>query len=54
MAKRKSTIPTYKRRRPRGSLIGRIVGWIIKIVIIVAAITGIVIFGVEVWRMMRH
>jgi len=28
--------------------------WIIKIVIIVAAITGVVIFGLEVWRMMRH
>lgn len=28
--------------------------WIIKIIIIVAAITGVVIFGLEVWRLMRH
>lgn len=35
MAKRpKSTIPRYKRRRPRsGSLIGRIVGWIVKLIL---------------------
>jgi monofunctional biosynthetic peptidoglycan transglycosylase len=35
MAKRpKSAIPRYKRRRPRsGSLIGRIVGWIVKLVL---------------------
>src|SRR3954447_13627206 len=32
MAKR-STIPTYKRRRPRGSLLGRILGWIVKLVV---------------------
>src|SRR3954447_7122014 len=32
MAKR-STIPTYKRRRPRGSVIGRILGWIVKLVV---------------------
>ena len=35
MARRtKSTIPRYKRRRPRsGSLIGRLVGWIIKLLL---------------------
>lgn len=33
MAKRKSTIPKYKRRRPRGSLIGRMIGWIIKLLV---------------------
>src|SRR3954471_19663050 len=32
MAKR-STIPTYKRRRARGSLLGRIFGWIVKLVV---------------------
>ena len=33
MAKRpKSTIPRYKRRR-KGSLIGRIVGWIVKLIL---------------------
>ena len=30
MAKRKSTIPHYKRRR-KGSFIGRLIGWIVKI-----------------------
>jgi monofunctional biosynthetic peptidoglycan transglycosylase len=38
MAKR-STIPTYKRRRPRGSLLGRILGWIVKIVVAFFAIS---------------
>ena len=32
MAKRRSTIPNYKRRRQR-SLLGRILGWIVKIVV---------------------
>ena len=33
MAKRpKSTIPRYKRRRKGGSLIGRIIGWIVKLI----------------------
>jgi len=32
MAKRRSTIPQYKRRR-KGSLIGRVVGWIVKLVL---------------------
>ena len=32
MARRKSTIPQYKRRR-KGSLVGRVVGWIVKIVL---------------------
>jgi len=32
MAKRKSTIPQYKRRRKR-SVIGRIVGWIVKLIV---------------------
>ena len=32
MAKRKSTIPHYKRRR-KGSLAGRLIGWIVKIVL---------------------
>ena len=32
MAKRRSTIPNYKRRRPR-SLLGRILGWIVKLVV---------------------
>ena len=32
MAKRKSTIPQYKRKRPR-SLAGRVIGWIVKIVV---------------------
>lgn len=32
MAKRRSTIPTYKRRRPR-SLVRRIVGWIVKVIL---------------------
>ncbi len=34
MAKRpKSTIPRYKRRRKGGSLIGRIIGWIVKLIL---------------------
>ena len=34
MAKRpKSTIPQYKRRRKGGSLIGRIIGWIVKLIL---------------------
>jgi monofunctional biosynthetic peptidoglycan transglycosylase len=34
MAKRPgSTIPHYKRRRKRGSLVGRIIGWIVKLVL---------------------
>lgn len=32
MAKRRSTIPTYKRRRPR-SVVRRIVGWIVKVIL---------------------
>jgi len=32
MAKRRSTIPQYKRRR-KGSLIGRIIGWIVKLIL---------------------
>ena len=41
MAKRpKSSIPTYKRRRPRsGSLVGRVVGWIVKLVMAVLIIS---------------
>jgi monofunctional glycosyltransferase len=33
VAKRKSTVPRYKRRRPRGSLVGRILGWIVKLIL---------------------
>ena len=35
MAKRpKSSIPRYKRRRPRsGSLVGRVLGWIVKLIV---------------------
>ena len=34
MARRQSSsIPRYKRRRQRGSLLGRIVGWIVKLVL---------------------
>ena len=32
MAKRRSTIPTYKRRRPR-SLLSRLIGWIVKLIV---------------------
>jgi monofunctional biosynthetic peptidoglycan transglycosylase len=32
MAKRRSTIPQYKRRR-KGSLIGRVLGWIVKLIV---------------------
>ena len=32
MAKRRSTIPQYKRRR-KGSMIGRLLGWIVKLVL---------------------
>src|SRR4051812_30581662 len=39
MAKRKSTIPRYKRRRPRGSILGRIFGWIIKLVLAFLAVS---------------
>lgn len=41
MAKRpKSSIPKYKRRRPRsGSLIGRIIGWIIKLILALLVIS---------------
>jgi pimeloyl-ACP methyl ester carboxylesterase len=28
--------------------------WITKIVVLIAAITGVVLFGVEVWRMLQH
>ena len=34
MAKRRSTIPTYKRRRPR-SVVRRLVGWIVKLILAV-------------------
>jgi monofunctional biosynthetic peptidoglycan transglycosylase len=40
VAKRKSTIPRYKRRRPRGSFIGRLIGWIVKLVL------GLILFSV--------
>src|SRR3954447_7831278 len=30
---RSSTVPRYKRQRPRGSLIGRIFGWIFKLIV---------------------
>jgi monofunctional glycosyltransferase len=34
MARRaKSTIPRYKRRRPRGSFLGRLIGWIVKLIL---------------------
>ena len=33
MAKRKSTVPRYKRRRPRGSFLRRLIGWIVKTII---------------------
>jgi monofunctional biosynthetic peptidoglycan transglycosylase len=33
MARRKSTIPRYKRRKPQRSLLGRILGWIFKLVL---------------------
>ena len=33
MARRKSTIPAYKRKRPRGSFLRRLVGWIVKLVL---------------------
>src|SRR5690242_21652435 len=41
MAKRpKSSIPKYKRRRPRsGSLIGRIIGWIVKLILALLVIS---------------
>ena len=32
MAKRRSTIPTYKRRRPR-SVVRRVIGWIVKVIL---------------------
>jgi monofunctional glycosyltransferase len=38
MAKR-STIPSYKRRRRRGSLLGRILGWIVKLVVAFFAVS---------------
>ena len=40
MAKRKSTIPRYKRRRPPGSFIGRLIGWIVKLIL------GLILFSV--------
>jgi monofunctional biosynthetic peptidoglycan transglycosylase len=39
MAKRKSTIPRYKRRRPRGSILRRIFGWIVKLVVAFLAVS---------------
>ena len=33
MARRKSTIPRYKRRRARGSIAGRLFGWIVKLIV---------------------
>ena len=33
MAKRRWTIPHYKRRRPSGSFIGRLFGWIVKLIV---------------------
>jgi monofunctional glycosyltransferase len=33
MPRRKSTIPQYKRRRPRGSFVGRVLGWIVKLIV---------------------
>jgi monofunctional biosynthetic peptidoglycan transglycosylase len=33
MMARRSTIPQYKRRRSRGSFIGRLVGWIVKLIL---------------------
>jgi monofunctional glycosyltransferase len=38
MAKRRSTIPTYKRRRPR-SFVSRIVGWIVKLVVAILVVS---------------
>lgn len=38
MAKRKSTIPQYKRRR-RGSILGRIAGWIVKLILALLTIS---------------
>jgi monofunctional biosynthetic peptidoglycan transglycosylase len=40
MAKRSSSIPRYKRKRPR-SLVGRLVGWIVKLVIAFVVISAL-------------
>lgn len=34
MARKKSTIPTYKRRRPKGSLLGRVIRFVVKLVLV--------------------
>ena len=39
MARRKSTIPQYKRRRPRGSLLSRLFGWLVKLVVAFFAVS---------------
>jgi monofunctional biosynthetic peptidoglycan transglycosylase len=42
----KSSIPRYKRKRPRsGSLIGRIIGWIVKIVLVLIIISVLWVFA---------
>src|SRR5689334_19717631 len=33
MTRRTSTIPRYKRRRPRGSILSRFVGWLVKLIV---------------------
>ena len=46
MAKRRSTIPTYKRRRRKGSFLGRLIGWIVKLILafIIISVLSYLIF----------
>jgi pimeloyl-ACP methyl ester carboxylesterase len=52
----KGTLPGTKNRRERleTAVANMEKSWIIKVIIIVAAITGVVIFGLEIWKLMRH
>jgi pimeloyl-ACP methyl ester carboxylesterase len=52
----KGPLPETKTRKERleSAVTNVEKSWIIKIIIIMAAITGVVIFGLEVWRLMRH
>lgn len=52
----KGPLPGTKNRKERweNAVTNIEKSWIVKIIIIVAAITGVVIFGLEVWRLMRH
>jgi len=52
----KGSLPGTKNRKERlESAVANVEkNWVVKIIVILAAITGVVIFGMELWRLMRH